>query len=103
MNAHIILLSSRAHLCALLEPFLLLGDQHDAGERLGHLGTQRVLLAAVIGVRVRVSRHVPLPITVHKLSVVSAPLLPLPDAARLFHDPAAAAAAAATRLVQRLS
>lgn len=85
------------HLCALLEPLLLLGDQHHARQRLGHLRTQRVLLTVTL---IRISRQVPLPMTIHKLSVSAS--LPLPDPGCLFHDPATAADAA-TRLVQRFS
>ena len=88
------------HLCALLEPLLLLGDQHHTRERLGHLGTQRVRVLTVIVILSRISRHVALPITIHKLSVSAS--LPLPDPGCLFHDPATAADAA-TRLVQRFS
>ena len=94
-----------SHLGALLEPLLLLGDQHHPGERLGHLRTQRVLTVGVRPVRVAraaAARHVPLPTAVRKLSIVTtaSTLLPLPDPARLFHDPAVAPAAQA-RLVQR--
>ena len=93
-----------SHLGALLEPLLLLGDQHHPGERLGHLRTQRVLTVGVRVVRVvrAAARHVPLPTAIRKLSVVpaAASLLPLTDPARLFHDPAVASAAQA-RLVQR--
>ena len=93
------------HLCALLEPLLLLGDQHHTRERLGHLGTQRVRVLTVIVILSRISRHVALPITIHKLSVSASLPLPDPGRCRMFHDPATApaAAAAATRLVQRFS
>ena len=93
-----------SHLGALLEPLLLLGDQHHPRERLGHLRTQRMLTVGMRVVRVvrAATRHVPLPTAVHKLPVVppASALLPLPDPARLFHDPAVAPAAQA-RLVQR--
>ena len=60
----------------------------------------------VIVILSRISRHVALPITIHKLSVSASLPLPDPGRCRMFHDPAtapAAAAAAATRLVQRFS
>ena len=53
-----------------------------------------------IGILTRVSRHVTLPITIHKLSVPASLPLPDPCDCRLFHD-SATAPAAANRLVQR--